>query len=165
MTEVQRGIRENEVFSEMKKVSTYKSDALTSKMWILPDGRPISLNTWHYRWILGHAKEVAKFGIDVKKLPDNEEAVRKVALKAGFFRVNYEHTNGTITVEGMKIKLSKKIKDAIFVISMDNISSIDRFRLTLFNDTITKIVADDEVVLFTYRDEEEKIAAIDDMLK
>jgi hypothetical protein len=153
------------LFTEMKKVSNYKSDPLTSKMWILPNGKPVSLDTWHYRWVLANKTLMAKFGLDVSKLPDDESVVRIAALKKGLFRVNYEHTNGTITFEGLKSKKNKYIKDAIFVIIMDNLKSIDRVKLNLFDDGVNKLLVVDEVPIFSYREDEDKLAALDDILK
>lgn len=158
-------LRESKLFAEMKAVSSYKTDTLTSKMWILPDGKPVSIKEWHYRWLQSNPKIALKYGLDVKALPDEENPVRVAALKKGFFRVNYEHNTGTITIEGLSSKYHKKIKDAIFVIAIDNIGSIDRMKLTLMNETLTKIIRSDEVTLFTYRSEEEKLAAIEDIIK
>jgi len=157
-------LRDDPIFEELQQVSAYKSDALTSKMWILPDGKPVSLNGWHYRWILGNPKRVAKYGLDVSKMKDDEESVRKAALKAGFVRVNYEHRTGDLTIEGIKIKMHKKIKDAIFVIVMDNLSKLDRVNIVKFNDTITKVVSDKTATLFTLRDEADKLNELEKIL-
>lgn len=158
-------LRESKLFSELKAVASHKTDLLTSKMWILPDGKPVSLDQWHYRWLQNNPKIALKYGLDVKTLPDEEQPVRVAALKKGFFRVNYEYNSGTITIEGLSSKYHKKIKDAIFVIAIDNIRSIDRMKLTLMNETLTKITREEEATLFTYRSEEEKLAAIEDIIK
>jgi hypothetical protein len=158
-------MRESELFSEMKAVSSYKTDELTSKMWILPDGKPISLNQWHYRWLQSNPKTAMKYGLDMKKLPDEEQPVRIAALKNGFFRVNYERNTGSMTIEGLSSKFHKKIKDAIFVIAIDNLESIDRLKLNLLDNTVTKLVRSDEVTLFTYRNDDDKLSAVEDILR
>lgn len=158
-------LRESKLFAEMKAVSSYKTDTLTSKMWILPDGKPVSLKEWHYRWLQSNPKIALKYGLDMKKLPDEEQPVRVAALKHGFFRVNYEHNTGTITIEGIAAKMHKKIKDAIFVIAIDNLESIDRLRINLMDATVTKLIRSDEVTLFTYRNDEDKLSAVEDILR
>ena len=158
-------LRPKDLFLEMKNVSTYKTDALTSKMWILPDGKVVSLGEWHYRWVMANKARLAKYGLDVTKLPDDETAVRVASIKAGLFRVNYEHGNGSITIEGLKNKKNRLVKDAIFVIVMENLNAIDRVKITLFDDHAKKVIQSDEVAIFSYHTDEEKLSALDDILR
>ena len=151
-------------FLEAKKLAAYKTDKLTSKMWILPDGDIVSLDQWHYRWILGNKSRVAKFGLDTTDLPDDERPVRIAALKKGFFRVNYEHNRGNIIIEGLKSKFSGGAKRAVFKIAMDNIDMIDRMKLTLVDDSIERVLVNREVVLFSIPDEQEKLAKVEELI-
>ena len=73
-------LRESKLFSELKAVASHKTDLLTSKMWILPDGKPVSLDQWHYRWLQNNPKIALKYGLDVKtfiKLCSSAEHFRK----------------------------------------------------------------------------------------
>jgi len=160
-------LRESKLFSELKAVASHKTDLLTSKMWILPDGKPVSLDQWHYRWLQNNPKIALKHKLDVKTLPDEEQPVRVAALKKGFFRVNYERNSGTITIEGIAAKMHKKIKDAIFVIVIDNLKSIDRLRINLMDvkEEELILIRSDEVTLFTYRNDEDKLSAVEDILR
>ena len=146
-------------FSEMQTFAAHKTDRLTSKMWILPDGVPVSLDQWHYRWILANKSRVAKYGLDTTDLPDDEQTVRIAALKKGFFRVNYEINNGALTVEGLSDRYSKKVKDALFMIVMNNLGRIDRINLVLVNDTVTSVTRKRSVELFMMQDDGEKMEA------
>ena len=148
-----------QMFSEMQTFASHKTDRLTSKMWILPDGVPVSLDQWHYRWILANKTRVAKFGLDTTELPDDEQTVRIAALKKGFFRVNYEINNGALTVEGIDTKYNKKIKDALFMIVMNNLNRIDRINLILVNDTVEAVSKRRSVELFMIHDDGEKMEA------
>ena len=152
------------LLSEVKKFDSYKTDPLTAKMWILPDGKPVALDQWHYRWILANKDRVAKFGLDTTGLPDDEDTVRKAALQKGFFRVNYERNIGHLVIEGVKMKLTRNVKDAAFMIVMDNLRSIDRVTLNLMNDTITHLVWNKTATLFSISDEGEKLEAFEKVL-
>lgn len=151
-------------FLEAKKLAAYKTDKLTSKMWILPDGDIVSLDQWHYRWILSNKARVAKFGLDTTNLPDDEMPVRIAAIKSGFFRVNYEHNHGTLVVEGLRTKFSRLIRSAVFKIAMDNIGMIDRLKVTLVDNDVTRVVSNKEATLFNIRDEQEKLDQIDSVI-
>jgi hypothetical protein len=127
-------------FAEMKHVDTYRSDAQTSKMWIFPDGHVVSLDRWHYYWILDNGPRVARYGLDIATLPKEENPVRHAALQAGMFRVNYDHKSGRLIVEGIKSKYNREIGDAIFMILFRNKNAVNRAFLTLFDDSITEVL-------------------------
>ncbi len=151
-------------FLEAKKLAAYKTDALTSKMWILPDGDIVSLDSWHYRWILANPKRVAKFGLDTTTLPDDEQSVRIAAIKRGFFRVNYEHRAGQLVIEGCRSRYGRDVKNAVFKIFIDNLKMIDRAKITLVDDAVKKVLSNKEVVLFNLRSDEDKMDQIDTIL-
>ena len=155
--------RSSTLFTEMAAFPT-KTNMLRSKMWILPDGSAVSLDgNWHYRWILANKERVAKFGLDTANLPDDEETVRIAALKKGFFRVNYEVRSGSLIIEGIQHKFNSKIKDAIFMIAMDNLNKLDRVKVTLFNDDVTAINRNRSAELFSIPTDEEKLEKIEDI--
>lgn len=156
-----------DLFEGMKQLSSYKSDKLTSKMWILPNGSVKSIGGWHYQWIMDHAEEYSKkYGLDVEGVsaaPDNEQIIRIAAIKAGFFRVNYEIRNGSLTIEGCANKFNKQIKDAIFMLVMDNMNQIGYFNLNLFNDRVDGLLLSKSIPLFQYSDQE-KFNALDGII-
>ena len=120
--------------TEAKKLNSYTTDKLTAKMWIFPDGKVQSLNLWHYRWLQANPKVAAKYGLNVAKLPDEEQPVRLAALKVGFVRVNYELRDGTITIESNVRHWTSKIKDSVFMLVADNVESIYNIRISLLDD-------------------------------
>jgi hypothetical protein len=151
------------LFAEMKTLGSYKSDTLTSKMWILPNGEVKSISGWHYKWILNNKTIAAKYGIDTSNLPDDETPVRIAAIKAGFFRINFEIRNGALTIEGLAGKYHKKIKDAVFMLILENSINIGYFNLNLFNDDVTSTVVSKSIPLFKY-DDDEKLMALDGII-
>lgn len=156
-------LRGLDLFREMKTLGSYRTDTLTAKMWILPNGEVKSINKWHYKWILDNKELAGRYGIDVDSLPDDETPVRIEAIKAGFFRVNYEVRNGALTIEGLANKFHKKIKDAIFMLVMENSGHIGYFNLNLFNEDVTSTVVSKSIPLFRY-DDEEKLMALDGII-
>jgi len=156
--------RTSKMFTEMSAFPA-KNYALRSKMWILPDGAAVGLGgEWHYRWILANKARVAKFGLDTTDLPDDETTVRFAALKKGFFRVSYETRSSNLIIEGIKNKFQKQIKDAIFMIVMENINALSGIKITLFSDDITTVVSNRSAQLFTLPSDEEKLAKVEDIM-
>jgi hypothetical protein len=156
--------RTSELFVEMAAFPK-KNGGLRSKMWILPDGSVVGLDgTCHYSWILANKDRVAKFGLDTTDLPENDDAVKIVALKKGFFRVSYETRSSNLHIEGLKNKLSKRVKDAIFMIVMENVNSLNGIRVALFNDDVTEVKVNRSAQLFTLPSDEEKLATVEDIL-
>jgi len=150
---------------EAKKFADYKTTPLTAKMWILPDGKTVALNAWHYQWLLDNPAVAAKYGLDLSGVPKEEAPVRIAAIKKGFFRVNFEYKTGQLTIEGVRRNYTTKIKDAIFVLLMDNVKSIDRFKLTLTDEAVENVVSNKTVDLFTYGSDEEKMDALDNIVR
>lgn len=156
--------RTSELFVEMAAFPK-KNGGLRSKMWILPDGSVVGLDgTCHYSWILANKDRVATFGLDTANLPENDDVVKIVALKNGFFRVSYETRSSNLHIEGLKNKLSKRIKDAIFMIVMENVNTLNGIRVALFNDDVTQVKVNRSAQLFTLPSDEEKLATVEDIL-
>lgn len=128
-------------------------DKTASKMWILPSGTTVSLDAWHWQWLKSNLDVADRFEIGDKVraiAATDEEAGRIVALKAGFFRVNYEKGNGVLTIEGCSRYWRNSIKDAVFMLVADNASSIDSISVTLFDDAIRRIEKQGCASLFSY---------------
>lgn len=134
---------------------SYSSDKRTSKMWILPDGKVVALKgMWHYDWILRNKAALKKkYKVDFSKLPAEEAPIRLHAINKGFFRVNYEHNGGVLTVEGVASFFTRKIKDAIFFIVLENVDYIDNINITLMNSS-GKVVKDGYAQMFMMSNEE-----------
>lgn len=123
------------IINEAKKLTSYKTDAKTTKVWILPDGKIQYLKEWHYSWILQNAPRLKKeYKLDLTGIQKTEHFVRLAAIKAGFFRVNYSHNGGVLTVEGHFRKFNKRVKDAVFMITADNANQVDRIFIALVDD-------------------------------
>ena len=93
---------------KVKDFTTYQSDTHTSKMWIRPNGEVIPIKQWHSVFISDNAK---KYGI---KIAHEGDEIRLDGIAAGWFRVNYQHRSGMMTVEGKIKDFNRNIKDAIF---------------------------------------------------
>lgn len=156
-------LKGNELFKEMKTLGSYRTDKLTAKMWILPNGEVKSINKWHYKWILDNKELASRYGVDTDSLPDEENPVRIAAIQAGFFRVNFEIRNGALTIEGLANKFHKKIKDAIFMLVMENSGYIGYFNIHLFNEDVSSMVMNKSIPLFRY-DDQEKLMALDGVI-
>lgn len=126
-------------FAALRRPGTYRSDHLTSKMWILPDGGIVSIDCWHFRWILSNAAVVGRFGLDVASLPDEEDPVRIAAVRAGFFRVNYDLRYGRLTVEGLLDRCHEPIRQALFVLFAENVDQVGWLVITLFTPAVDAI--------------------------
>ena len=119
-----------------KKLGSYSSGpGLTSKAWILPDGKLQTFGSQHYQFLLDNPGIVKSFGV---KMPANKEddPIRHAALRAGFFRVNYEQRGGSLTIEGVKSKLTRNIKDAIIMLFVRSGEQIYSVQIALFADNM-----------------------------
>lgn len=155
------------LFEGMKSLTSYKSDQLTAKMWILPDGSVKSISGWHYKWIINNKDELTRkynLKLDIPESDyENEQIVRIATIKNGFFRVNYEVRNGSLTIEGLANKFGKRIKDAIFMLVMENMNQIGYFNINLFNDNVDSMVLSKSIPLFRYNDQE-KLSALEGII-
>jgi hypothetical protein len=129
------------IMAEARPFSDYLSHALTSKMWILPDGIAVSTRTLHFRWLQMNPVRVLTWGLDVASLPDNEQLVRMAAVKRGFFRVNFEHRSGLLVCEGLKSHFSPLIRWVLLQIVRLNQEAVMRLRLTLFDDEVSLVTS------------------------
>ena len=117
-----------------KGLGKYRSDGFTSKMWILPDGRPVSIGSLHFRWLQTNPNVALEFGLELASLPDDDTAIRLAALNRGFVRVNYEIRYGRLTVEANSRFWTSRIKDAVFVIIARNLDALDSMQARLLDD-------------------------------
>ena len=130
---------------------------LSPKMWILPNGTLQPLNQWHWSWLKTNpdVAERFKIGPQVDKIKaSDEQNGRIVALKAGFFRVNYEDRGGNVTIEGCSKFWTSKIKDAVFMLVCENGKQIYGMTVTLFDDNCKRVVRTGSASLFRYKEQE-----------
>ncbi|MDB6175058.1 MAG: hypothetical protein JWL59_4369 [Chthoniobacteraceae bacterium] len=112
----------------------YRTDALCSKAWILPDLIIIPLKQMHFRWILEHHVMLSqRYQIDFSGLPAEEQPVRLHALNHGFVRVNYERNRGRLTVEANTAFLGLDLQNVIAGLITGNIDLIDNVRVHWLN--------------------------------
>ncbi len=109
---------------QKRRFRDYSTDALTSKMWILPDGRVAASSVWHYHWLLSNRAVAKEFGMPIDGLPEEEEPIRLAALRAGFVRLNYVHRSGTLTIEANRLRLGTAIMRAILGVVTENLRDI-----------------------------------------
>ena len=94
-------MKKSECF-ETKRLANYSSHSgTTSKMWILPDGRAVSIPCQHSEWALDHEDFLKRrFKIDLRPVRRRgDTAIRLHLLRRGCVRVNYEHRGGRLTLE------------------------------------------------------------------
>lgn len=125
------------------------------KSWILPDGTPIQTGgEWHHEWLANNPEIAKRYNLDVPDFEGSDAGtVREDAMKKGFARVNYTTRNGTLTVEA-RAKDWNKIKPTIEDMVDANIDQIDNMTVTLFDDSVTKVVDSDSARLFDLTDRE-----------
>jgi hypothetical protein len=129
------------------------TDRLTSKMWILPNGKVMPLTCWHFEWILtNRALLKTKFGLEVPfEGKDGEGPIRLWALRNGFTRVNYEHNGGRLVIECNERYFDKNLRDVIFMLCTVNAGKIDNMTVSVLNDE-GKVVKSRSMALFAYDD-------------
>lgn len=146
-------IRRAERYLAEKRTSP-KPVVLTSKMWIFPDATIQPLDQWHWSWLQSNPGVYKKFGIAGDPASMDEGMGRKNALKVGFFRVAYEVNRGQLTIEGCNKHFHRRIKDAIFMLVLENASKIDHITVNLFNSSVSKLEKTGTEVVFRYDDHE-----------
>jgi hypothetical protein len=89
------------VMAEALRLTSYSSHSgQTSKMWIMPDGKVISIRRQHYEWALENRQRLRDcYGIRLERIRPEDDPIRLHLLGKGCARVNYEHRGGTLTVE------------------------------------------------------------------
>jgi len=128
--------KEKECF-EAKRLTSYCSYSGTaSKMWVLPDGEPVSIPGQHYQWALEHADYLnRRFSInlgDVRRRGDT--AIRMHLLRHGCVRVNYEHKGGRLTLEAHHLHWGSRQIMGCRTIIRANLSDISFVLLHLLNN-------------------------------
>ncbi len=125
-------------------------------MWILPDGRVAFLSVWHYEWLLRNPDAARAFGIGLEQLPHEEQPIRIAALRAGFARVNYEHKNGTLTLEVSSDRFGAQTKRTLVALVADNARDIYTIRVNVirFEGGKIKAVLSKTANVFSYDDKE-----------
>ena len=70
-------------------------------MWVLPDGKPVSIPGQHYEWALEHEDYLNRcFSINLGRARRRgDTAIRMHLLRHGCVRVNYLHKGGHLTLE------------------------------------------------------------------
>jgi hypothetical protein len=134
-------------FDALTPLWRHRTDPYTSKAWVLPDGRAVSLHCWHYEWILANQPTAEAFGMSFGGLPRAEAPVRIAAVKAGFFRVNYELRDGHLTIEGLESRLTPRIRDALELILLENLDQVGTLTIHRFDDMVTTLRHRVEVAL------------------
>ena len=147
-------------FAGLTTLATHRSDRYTAKAWILPDGRAVAIDGWHYEWILAHRAQLQReLGLDLSAIPPSEDPIRRAAVKAGFFRANYLYRAGELTFEGLESRQSLAVREAMGVIALESLRAIDRLQLYLFDDDISVVSGSHSLRLVTL-DTAERVTAI-----
>jgi hypothetical protein len=133
----------------LRPFARQRTDHRTSKVWVLPDGEAVSLDRWHFQWILANPDTVGRFGLDVTSLPYVEDPVRIAAIQAGFVRINYVFQTATVIVEAVVGRFQGAVARAVLHVLVENLAEIDRVRMNLFDDAVTRVVEQVDLELFT----------------
>ena len=158
------GLRTTGRFDALEPLWRRRTDPYTSKAWVLPDGRAVGLDSWHYEWILANSKTAEAFGVDLGALPREETPIRIAAVKAGFFRVNYELRDGHLTIEGLESRVTPLIRDALEVILLESLDQIGTVTIHLFDDTVATLRERQNVSLAMLTSTIERLYAVDRVL-
>lgn len=127
----------------------------TSKAWITPDGKTVTLTGWHAQWLNDNAREMLKYGLrGAKTMTDAPESKGK-ALAAGLGRVNL--ANGKLGAEFAENKFTPKAKDALLKTIEHNIGNIITVDISLLNKKGEIVGGEEEHV----RRDMDKVRAMD----
>lgn len=156
-----QALRDTGRFTALVPFGSYRTDKHTAKAWILPDGRPIAIDRWHYEWILANRDLAASFGIDLEGIPLEETPVRVAAVRAGFFRLNYQIRDGQLTVEGLASRLTAALREALFVVLVENLEQLGAVHIHLFDDHVLSVAQRVALPLATLEDPRRQLAAVE----
>jgi hypothetical protein len=142
-------------------IPKYRAGLFYWKAWLLPDGRVVSCDGFHQRWLhvnlknlpAGLQKQLADLGNE-----SSEQADRLAALDHGFFRINYNYNRGWLTIEGDSRFLNQQAKKSLFDFVKTNISNIVGVTMSLFNQG--RFHDTKEVKLFMLNSDEERLRAL-----
>ena len=143
------------LMKEAKALGSYRSGpGWTSKAWIAPDGKVFSFGQQHYHWALADAQRLKNgYGVDLTRVPREDDPIRVAMLRAGFARVNYEHCGGLLIVEVLSRQWKGPIKRSYFRLVIGSLDAVYSINLQLLNDKM-QIVHRDYVKLVQYGDRE-----------
>lgn len=130
---------------EAKRLTTYASHSgTTSKMWILPNGRAVSIPGQHYEWALeNHVFLKRFFHINVGRVRQKgDTAIRMHLLRHGCVRVNYEHKGGRLTVDAHHLHWGRDQITGCRAIIRKNLADISFVVIRLLNSRCL-VVADE----------------------
>lgn len=127
-----------------------------SKAWILPNGTVAQLGAqWHHAWLDDNIAVKKKYGLQIPPFEGGDaEGVRETALKKGFARLVLDQ--GLLTVEARE-KDWKRIRPQIEDMIERNIDDVDRFRVSLLNDSISKVTKSFAEKIFDLDSDKEKM--------
>lgn len=134
--------------------TAYKEAPFTHKMWIFPDGTLQPLNQWHWQWLQSHPEVFKRFKAKGNLSKMNEVEGRIKALQVGFFRINYEIRDGSITIEGCRKWFTSRVKDAIFILMMDHAAKVSHITVNLFDDNVKRMEKTATTSIFRYSPQE-----------
>jgi len=120
----------------VKRLTSYSShNGLTSKMWILPDGKQISIQSQHYEWALRHAAFLQQhYNINLRKVRrKGDTPIRLHLLRQGCVRVNYEHKGGRLTCEAYHLQWGARQIKGCRAIIRANLTDISFVVIRLLN--------------------------------
>lgn len=122
---------------EAKRLTSYCSySGTTSKMWVLPDGRPVSIPGQHYEWALEHSDYLKRrFSMNLEHLRRRgDTAIRMQLLRHGCVRVNYLHKGGHLTLEAHYLHWGHRQIRGCRAIIRANLSDISFVLIHLLNN-------------------------------
>lgn len=117
---------QNECF-EAKRLASYSSHSgMTAKMWILPNGKAVSIPCQHYEWALEHEDYLKRrFSINLRYVRSRgDTAIRMHLLKHGCVRLNYERKGGRLTLEALHLHWGPRQIRGCRAVIRDNLSDI-----------------------------------------
>ena len=105
-------------------------------MWILPDGKPVSIPGQHYEWALEHEDYLdRRFSINLRRMRRRgDTAIRLYLIKYGFVRVNYDHRGGRLTLEAHHLRWGPHQINGCRAIIQANLSDISFVLIRLLNN-------------------------------
>jgi hypothetical protein len=131
---------------ETKRLASYSSHSgTTAKMWILPNGKAVSIPGQHSEWALGNEDYLKRrFAINLRYVRSRgDTAIRLHLLRHGCVRLNYEHKGGRLTVEAHHLHWgAQQIRGCLAVIR-DNLTDISFVLIRLLNNRF--LIMEEEV--------------------
>lgn len=158
-----RRTRETGRYDTLEPMWLHRSDRYAAKGWVLPDGRPVLIDCWHFEWILRQRELVERFGVDLQDIPPVEDPVRHAAVKAGFWRINYVIRSGELVFEGLASRLTREVTESLGLIVLESLEQVGQLHLCCFDDTVRSVTRQESMTLVSLGSDE-KIAAVGRLL-